>query len=74
MEGSKKLELSQREREVAALYALHGLQNKEMADRMCLSVKTIEQYWQRIAVKTGMSSIPAVRRHLLVERGRLEGK
>jgi DNA-binding NarL/FixJ family response regulator len=48
-------QLSEREREVLALLA-HGHTNQEAADRLLLSVKTIETYRSRIAEKLGLRS------------------
>jgi two-component system, NarL family, response regulator NreC len=45
--------LSQREREVLQLVA-HGYTNQEVADRLGLSVKTIETYRARVSEKMGL--------------------
>lgn len=47
--------LSQREREVLELVA-HGFTNKQIADRLFLSVKTIEVYRSRVGRKLGLRS------------------
>ena len=62
--------LSERESPIAALFAVHALTNKQIAERLDLSIKTIEEYWRRIAVKTGIRSIPKVRRELLIQLGK----
>ena len=48
--GKSKGLLSQREREVLALVA-EGYTNHQIAERLCLSVKTIETYRSRLAEK-----------------------
>jgi len=47
--------LSAREREIVALIA-DGLSNREVADRLCLSVRTIEGHIYRAMARTGMAS------------------
>ena len=49
----KSANLSQRESEVLGLLA-HGHTNQEIADRLLLSVKTIETYRARITDKLGL--------------------
>jgi two-component system response regulator NreC len=50
IQGDAKTLLSQREREVLNLIA-QGHTNQQVADRLCLSVKTIETYRSRLAEK-----------------------
>jgi DNA-binding CsgD family transcriptional regulator len=47
--------LSERETEVARL-AAEGLVTKEIARKLGLSEKTVDQYWHRIYEKTGLRS------------------
>ncbi len=47
--------LSAREREIVRFSAA-GEHRKAIADRLGCSVKTIDEYWRRIRVKTGMPS------------------
>ena len=47
-------ELSPREEEIVAL-CVEGLNNEEIADRLGLSVGTINSYWMRIKLKVGGS-------------------
>jgi DNA-binding CsgD family transcriptional regulator len=47
--------LSSREREIVALIA-EGLSNREVADRLCLSVRTIEGHIYRAMSRTGMAN------------------
>ena len=51
--------LSPRERQVLRLIAL-GHTNQQVADMLCLSVKTIETYRQRIMKKWGVNSTTAL--------------
>jgi DNA-binding NarL/FixJ family response regulator len=54
-DGWTAARLSQREREVLQLVA-HGHTNQEVADRLGLSVKTVETYRARVAEKVGLKS------------------
>jgi DNA-binding CsgD family transcriptional regulator len=47
-------ELTAREREVAAL-AAHGLTSREIADRLVVSVRTVDNHLQRVYRKLGVS-------------------
>ena len=47
--------LSSREREIVALIA-EGLSNRDVADRLCLSVRTIEGHIYRAMARTGMAN------------------
>jgi two-component system response regulator NreC len=62
--------LSEREREVLALLAL-GHTNREIADRLVLSVRTVEWHRSRIRWKLGVTGRAALagvaREHGLVE-------
>jgi DNA-binding CsgD family transcriptional regulator len=49
------IELTAREREVASL-AARGLTNREIADNLYLSPRTVENHLQRIYDKLGVSS------------------
>jgi DNA-binding NarL/FixJ family response regulator len=51
--------LSKREEEVAALLA-HGLSNKEIAERLFISVATVKDHVHRILEKTGFPNRTAV--------------
>lgn len=53
--ADEHLALSRREKEVLELLA-HGLTHQEVADRLFLSVKTVETYRARIRTKTGLHS------------------
>lgn len=56
--------LSEREREVFALVAL-GYRNSEIADRLSLSVKTVETYKSRMMEKLGLQTRAALVRFAL---------
>ena len=56
--------LSDREREVLQLIAL-GYSNKEIAEQLILSVKTVETYKQRVMTKLNLSSRAALVRFAL---------
>ncbi len=62
--------LSEREREVLQLVA-QGYANHEIAERLVLSVKTVETYRARIADKTGVRSRAALYRYAR-DRGLLD--
>lgn len=49
-------ELTAREREVLQLYA-EGHGTRDVADRLCLSVKTVETYRRQIAIKLGARNV-----------------
>jgi DNA-binding CsgD family transcriptional regulator len=55
--------LSPREREIALLVA-HGLQNKEVAERLHISVWTVNTHLRRIFGKLGVSSRAALARQM----------
>lgn len=59
--------LSEREREVLQLLAL-GHTNQEIAERLCLSVKTVETYRARIHEKLGVRGRASLVRYA-IERG-----
>ena len=46
--------LSDREREILLL-AAEGLDNTEIADRLTLSVRTVERHFQNVYLKLGLS-------------------
>jgi DNA-binding CsgD family transcriptional regulator len=54
-QAAEPLPLTDREREVVNLIA-HGLSNREVAERLTLSLRTVESYIYRAMVKTGTSS------------------
>jgi DNA-binding NarL/FixJ family response regulator len=60
-------QLSDRELEVLRLIAL-GYANKEIADTLCLSVKTVETYKARLMEKLGLKSRAALVRYALEHR------
>lgn len=62
--------LSERERQVLRLVAL-GYRNSEIAEMLCLSVKTVETYKTRLMEKLGLRSRAALVRFAL-EAGMLE--
>lgn len=47
--------LTNREKEVALLVA-QGLSNREIADKLCISIKTVESHLTRIYEKLGIRS------------------
>jgi len=54
-QAAEPLPLTDREREVVNLI-VHGLSNREVAERLTLSLRTVESYIYRAMVKTGTSS------------------
>jgi two-component system response regulator NreC len=68
--SSQEEPLSERERQVLQLIA-QGYANHEIAERLVLSVKTIETYRARIAEKTGLRSRAALYRYAR-DRGLLD--
>jgi DNA-binding CsgD family transcriptional regulator len=54
-DAAEPLPLSPREREIIALLA-RGLSNREVADRLCLSVRTIEGHIYRAMARTGVAT------------------
>lgn len=52
--GTDAADLSAREREVLLL-AAEGLDNQEIADRLTLSVRTVERHFQNVYLKLGLS-------------------
>jgi DNA-binding CsgD family transcriptional regulator len=57
--ASEKLPLTDREAEVVALIG-EGLSNREVAERLTLSVRTVESHIYRAMLKTGTSSRDAL--------------
>jgi DNA-binding CsgD family transcriptional regulator len=55
LESSEELPLSEREREIAMLIA-EGLSNRAIAERLTLSVRTVESHVFRAMAKTGTNS------------------
>lgn len=53
--GIPRARLSDRERQVLALYA-HGAQTAQVADRLCLSERTVREYMVRARAKLGVRS------------------
>jgi DNA-binding NarL/FixJ family response regulator len=64
------VELTQREAEVLQLIA-EGYANKQIADELGLSVKTIEKHRQQVMLKLDIHNIPGLVRHA-VARGIIE--
>jgi two-component system response regulator NreC len=62
--GDPRSLLSQREKAVLTLLA-EGYTNQQVADRLCLSVKTIETYRMRLAEKLGLRSRADLTRYAL---------
>lgn len=62
--GDAKSLLSQREKAVLTLVA-QGYTNQQVADRLCLSVKTIETYRMRLAEKLGLRTRADLTRYAL---------
>jgi two-component system response regulator NreC len=62
--GDPKSLLSQREKAVLRLVA-EGYTNQQAADRLCLSVKTIETYRMRLAEKLGLRTRADLTRYAL---------
>jgi DNA-binding CsgD family transcriptional regulator len=54
-QAAEPLPFSAREREIVALLA-KGLSNREVADRLCLSVRTIEGHIYRAMARTGVAN------------------
>ena len=54
-QAAEPLPLTDREREVVNLIA-HGLQNRDIAERLTLSLRTVESYIYRAMAKTGTNS------------------
>lgn len=65
-DGSAPPQLSEREREVLRLIA-EGLRNKEIADRLRLSVKSVETYRRRLMHKLGYHSTAELVRYAIRE-------
>jgi DNA-binding NarL/FixJ family response regulator len=55
-QSNKKTLLSSREREIAR-HSNMGLGNKQIAQKLCLSIKTVENHKQNIKKKLGLASI-----------------
>lgn len=64
--ASPALELSSREREVTRLYA-EGLPTREIADKLCLSMKTIGTHRDHIMAKLNIRGIAQLTRYALRE-------
>jgi two-component system, NarL family, response regulator NreC len=62
--GDPKSLLSQREKAVLTLVS-EGYTNQQVADRLCLSVKTIETYRMRLAEKLGLRTRADLTRYAL---------
>lgn len=63
---SQPIRLTRREREIAAL-AARGVSNKEIADRLVISVRTVESHVAKVYTKLGVNSREALARALGVE-------
>ncbi|MFG3254299.1 AAA family ATPase [Streptomyces sp. NPDC048172] len=57
--GGRLAELTRREREIAGLVA-EGLTNQAVAEKLCLSTRTVESHVARVYRKTGVSSRAAL--------------
>jgi DNA-binding NarL/FixJ family response regulator len=66
MRGVSPRSLSPREREVLQLIA-EGLNTKEVATRLCLSVKTVETHRRQVMHKTGANSVADLVRYAIRE-------
>ena len=66
IEEQKKIALAPRERQVLALLA-QGYTNKEMADLLSLSVRTIETYRERIMRKLDIHTVAGLTRYAIDE-------
>ncbi len=62
--GGEPPALSEREREVLRLLA-HGHTNQQVADRLCISVKSVETYKARLMEKLGLKGRAELVRHAL---------
>jgi len=62
--GTEPPALSDREREVLRLLA-HGHTNQQVADRLCISVKSVETYKARLMEKLGLKGRAELVRHAL---------
>ena len=74
MEGKKTLKkrtswetLTQREREILKLIA-EGYKNKEIADELCISVKTVEKHRSNLMEKLNLHNVQALTA-LAIEKG-----
>lgn len=66
--GNERQSLSPREREVLTLIA-KGKQSKEIAEAMCISIKTVEFHRANIREKLGITSLPEFYRLLFSNTG-----
>ena len=55
-QSEENYELSEREREVLILVA-QGLSSKEIADRLCISIHTVNSHRKNLTRKTGIKSV-----------------
>ena len=69
---SKQAPLSQRERQVLSELA-HGFTHQEIADRLALSIKTVETYLDRLSTKLGLRRRADLVRYAF-ENGLLRGE
>ncbi|MCY9666439.1 LuxR C-terminal-related transcriptional regulator [Paenibacillus alginolyticus] len=53
---SKRFEFTQRETEIYNILILNGYSNKEIADALDISERTVRNHIQRMMEKTGMDS------------------
>ena len=72
LNGGDAAALSAREREIFALLG-EGLRTRAVAERLGVSVKTIETHEGRMKVKLGVPSVAALARRALMAAGRVEG-
>ncbi len=66
-DSSSGAPLTPREHEVLGLLA-QGLLNKEIADKLCLSVRTVETYRERLMRKLSIHSIAELTRYAIAEK------
>ncbi|MDE7118749.1 MAG: LuxR C-terminal-related transcriptional regulator, partial [Bacteroidaceae bacterium] len=67
MESTNKEQLSEREREIVVCVA-KGLSNKEIADRLCLSINTVTTHRRNIARKLNIHSPAGITIYAIVNK------
>lgn len=63
----KRPELSERERQVLQLIA-EGKSNKDMAEDLCISIKTVEKHRHKVMQKLNIHDIAGLTRHAIATR------
>ncbi|MDA0336627.1 MAG: response regulator transcription factor [bacterium] len=66
-DASSGAPLTPREQQVLGLLA-QGLLNKEIADKLCLSVRTVETYRERLMRKLSLHSVAELTRYAIAEK------